>query len=439
MRRVLPALLLIASAPAFARPARRPWSIDEVTFRHTVSIDGHVRERNEVTTERLDHLTDWKYTSFAPALRAMAIGERRRLRFAIQNGDVCDHFGCGPKEHWTVDLELLAVTPHHDELPGGLTVEHAGAVVASDGVDRAYLPTEVAATGVDEVRLTAAGDGITVGYFDDGCDFIDRDNHAHPVRHETTIRLDVIRGRLDAAAGLRLAGKGRWREAAEHLERSLAVEPNVREVELGLARARAALGDRGEAERHLGALVLRDPVWLYGAVQGDRRLAPIAQPLVAPLRAAAPGVVDAQWRELRIEPTGRYLARRPDLFFTGDRVVTNAVVVYDRADGHVVTALEYGPATDKTVVDLGFVNVPDEARVEGAGLTLRGGLEVRADGDHLTVTGPGVQTTAPAAPGRLGRGVRLPDVLVYQWHKAWLCGDQATGLGVIPLARRPAP
>ena len=303
-----------------------PYASDEITYRMDFYWN-HVQpaERREEETLRLSQLggTDWQGN-----LHDMRVGERRYVWGLMQNGNNCDHFGCGTgPEPYTAVIELVSVTPHHDAMPGRMRIRsHPLRVV--DGDVEAPLPSDP----IQYIEhIAVAGDAVEL-----------RVKSLPYGMFTVRFRLAELRARLAHARAVRAIRALDLDEAQQHLDEALAIDPNLDEA---LAH-RATLGNPGD----LAALAKRNPVWLAWFVRTDRFARQLTKQLPAPLRGRIGTATDFA---VYVEPTNRWIGV-PVVPGYGNDMMR----IYDRATGVLATTLPLDKRGTRALVALGFRAAP---------------------------------------------------------------------------------
>jgi hypothetical protein len=301
-----------------------PYASDEIRYRMEFYWH-HKRpiERTEEETLRPSQVggNDWHGD-----LHEMRVGERRYIWGRMQNGNHCDHFGCGEgPEPYTAVLEVLSVTPHHDALPGRMRIRaHPLRVV--DGDVEAPLPSGP----VEYIdRIAVVGDVVEL--------------HVKSPPYDLRVEafsIAQLRARLAHARGVRAIHALDLDDARQHLDEALAIDPDLDE-----ARAhRAAIAGTTD---DLAMLAKKNPVWLAWFVRTDR----FAKPLTKQLPAAVPGGKIGKPDEfgVYVEPTSRWIGVPVVPIYGGD-----TMRIFDRATGALVTNIPLDKRGIRALVTLGF-------------------------------------------------------------------------------------
>lgn len=304
-----------------------PYASDEITYR--VDFYWNHREPVETTKEtaRVSQLvggTDW-----LTDLGEMRVGERRYVWGRMQNGNHCDHFGCGiGPEPYTAIVELERVTPHHDPLPGRMRIAaHPLRVV--DGEASALLPSDP----IKHIDRIEVGGGVVTLHLQ---------LNPYGMRADS-FTIAELRARLTHARAVSALRAGDVEAAQPLLDEALATDPDLRD-----ARAhRAALGNADDLAR----LVRQNPVWLAWFARTD----PFAKALVKQLPAPVPGgrIEATQDLVLHVEPTNRWIGVSVVPGYGGE-----AMRVFDRATGALVATIPLDKRGIRALVTLGFRPTP---------------------------------------------------------------------------------
>lgn len=298
-----------------------PHEADELTYRLDFAWKGQPVEHTE-HTERGSEIA--LNDGYRHDLLAMRVGEVRRFSGHDVDYLTCDHFGCGPEQAFTARLELVAVTSHHDALPGGLRIA-ANPLRVVDGAMAAELPGDHPST-IREVRLKNGVVSIEVTY--------------EPGARVATVTfaVDELRARLlDARARRVLAQDAR--RAKELAEQALAIWPDLDDARVHLAAAQLRTDGSGVANGTLLDVANANPVWLAWKVRADRDLAPLRMLSVVSALDHDNGELDAtatQEQSLVVlaDPTGAFLAAYARPTYGGD-----VMRIFSRASGDLVTSI----------------------------------------------------------------------------------------------------
>jgi hypothetical protein len=324
------AILLLPSAAQANIEGRRveragtgevPHEADLLTYRIDFAWQHEPAKRTEGTVRGSEIALKYEYHA---DLMAMRVGEVRRVWGHGVDGNWCDHFGCAPAQRFSARIELVAVTSHHDPLPGGLRIAaHPLRVV--DGAISAELPGDYAWT-IREVRLKNSMVSLEVTY--------------EPGTRVATITfaLDELRARLLDSRAVRALARGNTRIATTLLEKALALWP-LDEASVHLAAALLRRAGTTAANEALHDVAVTNPVWLAWKLRADRSLAslralPVVRALDQPHGELHATAVQEHTLLVLAEPTGQFLAVHATPTYGGD-----VMRIIRRASGDVVASI----------------------------------------------------------------------------------------------------
>jgi len=393
-------------------------------------------------------------------LLTMRAGEKRRLRYVGSIGELlgeCDHLGCDPPDSWELEIELVSVTPHHDDLPDGMHIGFRPLHVRRGTVRAPLTAREIDFVG--QVRLR--GDSVEIEVAGNPSSRRRKDGDS-----KLAFTLDQLRARLADAEATTAIARRRWAAAQASAEHALQLDPSLDSPHLWRAWALLAQNKLGDAAAALAPVIQRNPVWLYWRLVSTPALARlVSHPAITRLVAEKPGTFElvAGTLSVQTEPTGRFLAYRTSFRPPDGKPWTCGVInVVDRATLAVAIEIPVSTcedpsggaerrAAERTLRALGFTaasselaalspaaqrtrSFPDQkAEFVRAGLTLVA-LGQAADRGHTPID--------PPPHTRLTEAQLIGDVVVYGWDGS----DPGCGVALRspsaaspPAAATPAP